>query len=72
MPNTPKEIMQELNELLGSNVVTMASDERLKIEYIPTGVLPIDHLLGGGIPRGRVTEIFGAYSTLKSYITLST
>jgi len=64
--------MKELNELLGSNVVTMANDERLKIEYIPTGILPIDHLLGGGIPRGRVTELFGAYSTMKSYITLTT
>lgn len=72
MPNSAKEIMKELNELLGGGVVTMASDERLKIQYIPTGVLPIDHLLGGGIPRGRVTELFGAYSTLKSYITLST
>lgn len=70
--NKAKELMQELNALLGSGVVTMANDERLKIEYIPTGVLPIDHLLDGGIPRGRVTELFGAYSTLKSYITLST
>lgn len=70
--NRAKELMKEINSLLGSDVVTMASDERLKVQYIPTGVLPIDHLLGGGIPRGRVTEIFGAYSTLKSYITLST
>jgi recombination protein RecA len=70
--NKAKELMQEINSLLGTNVVTMANDKRLEIEYIPTGVLPIDHLLGGGIPRGRVTELFGAYSTLKSYITLST
>lgn len=70
--NKAKELMKEINELLGSGVVTMANDERLKIEYIPTGVLPIDHLLGGGIPRGRITELFGAYSTMKSYITLTT
>ncbi|NBO54514.1 MAG: hypothetical protein EBU84_07945 [Actinobacteria bacterium] len=72
MPQTAKEIMQEINEVLGAKVVTLGNDKRLQVRYIPTGVLPIDHLLGGGIPRGRVTEIFGAYSTLKSYITLST
>lgn len=70
--NKAKELMKEINELLGSGVVTMANDERLKIQYIPTGILPIDHLLGGGIPRGRITELFGAYSTMKSYITLTT
>ena len=70
--NTAKEIMKEINSLLGSDVVTLANDERLVVQNIPTGVLPIDHLLGGGIPRGRVTELFGAYSTLKSYIALST
>ena len=72
MQQTAKEIMKEINEIMGSNVVTLGNDKRLVVKYIPTGVMPIDHLLGGGIPRGRVTEIFGAYSTLKSYITLST
>jgi len=70
--NTAKEIMKEINSILGSGVVTLGNDERLVVKYIPTGVKPIDHLLGGGIPRGRVTELFGAYSTMKSYIALST
>ena len=41
------------------------------IEYIPTGSLALDIALGiGGIPRGRVTEIYGPESAGKS--TLAT
>jgi recombination protein RecA len=39
----------------------------LQVEAIPTGSLALDIALGvGGIPRGRVTEIFGPESTGKS------
>jgi recombination protein RecA len=69
---TAKEIAAEINKLLGARTVILGNDEALNVEYIPTGVLPIDHLLGGGIPRGRFTELFGAYSTLKSFVGLST
>lgn len=41
--------------------------ERLAVEVIPTGSLALDMALGvGGVPRGRVTEIFGAESAGKS------
>ncbi len=40
---------------------------QLNVEAIPTGSLALDIALGvGGIPRGRVTEIFGPESTGKS------
>jgi recombination protein RecA len=40
---------------------------RLQVEAIPTGSISLDMALGvGGIPRGRVTEIFGPESTGKS------
>ena len=45
--------------------------ERLATEVIPTGSLALDVALGaGGIPRGRVTEIFGAESTGKSTLAI--
>lgn len=66
-----KELMAEINKALGAGTVKMGSDESLVVGRLPTGVLPIDHLLDGGIPTGRFTELFGAYSTLKSYIALS-
>ena len=41
--------------------------ERLAVEAVPTGSLSLDVALGiGGVPRGRVTEIFGAESAGKS------
>lgn len=63
-------LAKEINKLLGEDVVKMGSDPSLAVQYIPTGVLPIDYLLDGGFPRNRFTEVFGDYSTLKSYIGL--
>ena len=43
------------------------SNQRLSVESIPTGSLSLDMALGvGGVPKGRVTEIFGAESAGKS------
>jgi recombination protein RecA len=53
---------------MGKGTVTMGSDPYWKVEYLPTGIAPIDDLLQGGIPYGRFIEIFGNYSTLKSYV----
>jgi recombination protein RecA len=40
---------------------------RLNVEAIPTGAITLDLALGvGGLPRGRVTEIYGAESAGKS------
>jgi recombination protein RecA len=46
----------------------MGSDPYYNVEYLQTGIAPIDDLLQGGIPYGRFVEIFGNYSTLKSYV----
>ena len=45
---------------------------RVKVEAIPTGSLSLDLALGiGGIPRGRVTEIFGAEASGKTTLALN-
>ena len=42
-----------------------------KVESIPTGALSLDYALGiGGIPRGRVTEIYGPESSGKTTLCL--
>src|SRR5262245_42960205 len=42
-----------------------------KIEVIPTGALAVDFALGvGGVPRGRVVEIFGPESSGKTTLML--
>ncbi|MDN5347710.1 MAG: recombination protein RecA [Clostridia bacterium] len=44
---------------------------RLNVEVIPTGALTLDLALGvGGVPRGRITEIFGPESSGKTTVAL--
>ncbi len=44
---------------------------KTQVEAIPTGVLPLDIAIGiGGIPRGRVIEIYGPESSGKTTLTL--
>jgi recombination protein RecA len=44
----------------------------LEIESIPTGALTLDMAIGvGGVPRGRVVEVFGAESSGKTTLCLS-
>ena len=40
------------------------------VETIPTGALSLDIALGGGIPKGRVVEIYGPESSGKTTLTL--
>jgi recombination protein RecA len=46
---------------------------KIKVETIPTGVLALDLALGvGGLPRGRITEIYGPEASGKTTIALQT
>jgi len=50
-------------------VMRLGEATHLKVEVIPTGALSLDIALGvGGIPRGRVTEIYGPESSGKTTI----
>ncbi len=53
------------------SIMRLGSDERENIPVIPTGTLSIDLALGvGGLPRGRVTEIYGPESSGKTTLAL--
>lgn len=60
--------MDSVNSVMGKGTLTLASDPYYNVEYLATGITPIDDLLMGGIPYGRFVEIFGNYSTLKTYV----
>lgn len=49
----------------------LGGSDRLAVDIIPTGSLALDIALGiGGIPRGRIVEIFGQESSGKTTIAL--
>ncbi len=61
--------LSQLEKQYGKGAVMKLGDvaSRIATEVIPTGSLALDIALGvGGIPRGRVTEIFGTESAGKS------
>ena len=61
--------IQQIEKRFGKGSVMKLGEGamRLAVEIIPTGSLSLDLALGvGGIPRGRVTEIFGPESSGKS------
>ena len=52
------------------SIMKMGDAHKQKVECIPTGSLSLDLALGGGIPKGRVVEIYGPESSGKTTLTL--
>jgi recombination protein RecA len=49
------------------SIMRLGSAERQQVDTIPTGSIALDLALGvGGIPRGRITEVFGPESSGKT------
>jgi recombination protein RecA len=49
------------------SIMRLGSSERASVDFISTGSIALDLALGiGGIPRGRITEIFGPESSGKT------
>jgi len=52
------------------SIMKMGDAYARNVECIPTGALSLDIALGGGIPKGRVVEIYGPESSGKTTLTL--
>lgn len=52
------------------SIMKLGEAHKVHVETIPTGALSLDLALGGGIPKGRVVEIYGPESSGKTTLTL--
>src|ERR671916_1962530 len=53
------------------SIMRLGTDSKVRVESIPTGAINLDAAIGvGGIPRGRVTEIYGPESSGKTTLCL--
>ena len=69
LKNALKHIEKEFGK--GSIMRLGEASANMNVETIPTGILPLDVALGvGGVPRGRIVEVYGPESSGKTTVTL--
>lgn len=65
--------IKQIEKEFGKGSIMRLGDAKagMNVEVIPTGILPLDIALGvGGVPRGRIIEVFGPESSGKTTVTL--
>ena len=69
LENAMKQIEKDFGK--GSIMRLGEATANMNIEVIPSGILPLDIALGvGGVPRGRIIEVYGPESSGKTTVTL--
>lgn len=71
---TLKNFIKQTEDTMGKgSVMTLTDTKPIEIDTISTGIKAIDDAVGiGGLPIGKITEIFGAEGTLKTTLCLHT
>ncbi len=66
--------LDDVNKRFGDGTVMRLGDARhMIVDVVPSGSLTVDIAIGvGGIPRGRITEVYGAESSGKTTLCLHT
>jgi recombination protein RecA len=64
-------VLNQIERSFGKGAIMRLGDAtRMKVETISTGALTLDLALGGGLPKGRVIEIYGPESSGKTTVAL--
>lgn len=63
--------LQDLRSFMDDNGKDYHRDPKSKREIIPTGFYTLDRLLKGGVRQGTYVELYGQYSTGKTYLALN-
>ncbi|PIR98289.1 MAG: recombinase RecA [Candidatus Colwellbacteria bacterium CG10_big_fil_rev_8_21_14_0_10_42_22] len=69
-----EELLDSLRTKYGEEaIMTLGDARRVNVEAVSTGSLSLDMALGvGGLPKGRIIEVFGPESSGKTTLALST
>ena len=51
-------------------IMQLGADHKIDVETFSSGSLSLDLALGGGIPKGRIVEVYGPESSGKTTLTL--
>ena len=67
-----QDTVKEIKDRFGEGAIMVLGDaQKVNVDAIPTGSISLDLALGvGGIPKGRIVEIFGPESSGKTTLTL--
>ncbi len=64
-------VLTQIERSFGKGAIMRLGDAtRMRVETISTGALTLDLALGGGLPKGRVIEIYGPESSGKTTVAL--
>jgi recombination protein RecA len=64
-------VLNQIEKSFGKGAIVRLGDSaNMKIETISSGALTLDIALGGGLPRGRIIEIYGPESSGKTTLAL--
>lgn len=71
LPKTLSDVLTKLNKTYGNGTISVLGNmEPISHNLISSGSLLIDKILGGGIGKGRITEVYGLESSGKTTLTL--
>jgi recombination protein RecA len=64
-------VLNQIERNFGKGAIMRLGDAtQMRVETVSTGALPLDIALGGGLPKGRIVEIYGPESSGKTTLAL--
>ncbi|HDL74970.1 MAG TPA: recombinase RecA [bacterium] len=66
-----KDAIDKINKVYGPGSIMKTNDTAIDgVEFVSTGIIGIDRNFGGGLPRGRIIEIYGPEASSKTTFCL--